>query len=78
MCCTIKSSFLLTLEKLAKQRDRFDYVVVETTGLADPGPVVESLWVDEELESNVFLDSVVAVVDAKNLGKQVSAGGGWF
>jgi G3E family GTPase len=48
-----------------------DHILLETTGLADPGPVAAMLWVDEELESPVRLDSVVTVVDARNLGRQL-------
>ncbi len=51
---------------------RFDYILVETTGVADPGPVVEALWVDDELGSGVILDSVITVVDSKHILLQLS------
>lgn len=49
------------------QRDAFDYIIIETTGLANPGPVAEALWTDAELESMVCLDAIVTVVDAKHI-----------
>ncbi|KAH9329573.1 hypothetical protein KI387_001681 [Taxus chinensis] len=72
ICCTVKSSFVQALEQLITQRHRFDYMLVETTGLANPGPVASLLWLDDELHSSVRLDSIITVVDAKNLRKQLS------
>lgn len=60
------------LESLLQQRDRFDYLLIETTGLANPGPVAAALWTDEELESSVCLDAIVTVVDAKHIAQQLS------
>ncbi|GLJ44768.1 hypothetical protein SUGI_0941600 [Cryptomeria japonica] len=72
LCCTVKSNFVQALEQLITQRHRFDYILVETTGLANPGPVASLLWLDDELQSSVRLDSIVTVVDAKNLHLQLS------
>jgi G3E family GTPase len=47
-------------------KDRFDYILIETTGLANPGPVVSALWADPQLGSNLTLDGVVVVVDSLN------------
>jgi G3E family GTPase len=55
------------LEALMMQRERFDYVIIETTGLANPGPVAAALWTDAAIESSVCLDAIVTVVDAKNI-----------
>ena len=65
VCCSVKSDFILGVETLLA-RKRFDYIVLECSGLADPGPLVNTFWVDPELESSVYLDGVVSVVDAKN------------
>jgi G3E family GTPase len=65
ICCTAKDNLVLALEKLVERRDRFDYIFIETTGMADPGPLAKTLWVDEELGSSVYLDAVVTLVDAK-------------
>ncbi|GAB4820610.1 hypothetical protein N2152v2_007656 [Parachlorella kessleri] len=71
ICCSSKNDMVKALEALMQQRDRFDYVVIETTGLANPGPVAAALWTDAELESSICLDAVVTVVDAKNILRQL-------
>ncbi|GLC33940.1 hypothetical protein PLESTB_000820300 [Pleodorina starrii] len=75
MCCAVKSDFLQALESLldrpAGQSRRFDYILIETTGLANPGPIATALWTDAELESRVALDGVVTVVDAVNIDRQL-------
>eukprot|EP00884_Botryococcus_braunii_P000018 jgi/Botrbrau1/10016/Bobra.0012s0103.1 len=71
LCCSVKSEFVQALEALMNKRDRFDYVLIETTGLADPGPVAGALWTDAALESAVCLDSIVTVVDARNIRSQL-------
>jgi len=65
ICCTAKDNLVMALENLVTRRDRFDYIFVETTGMADPGPLAKTLWVDEELESSIYLDAIVTLVDAK-------------
>lgn len=55
------------LESLMQQRSKFDYILIETTGLANPGPVAAALWTDAELESSICLDAIVTVVDSKNI-----------
>lgn len=72
VCCTVKHSFVQALEELMAKRQRFDHILLETTGLANPGPVASLLWLDDELESSVRLDSIITVVDAKNLRLQLS------
>jgi hypothetical protein len=51
ICCSAKNDMVKALESLMQQRARFDYVLIETTGLANPGPVAAALWTDEQLES---------------------------
>ncbi len=53
ICCSVKDELVLTIEKLMKKRDKFDYILIETTGLANPGPLAASFWLDDELESQV-------------------------
>ncbi|CEG47175.1 Cobalamin synthesis protein [Plasmopara halstedii] len=67
ICCSVRDDLVNTLEKLLKRRDRFDYIVVETTGMADPGRVASIFWVDSELESRIFLDGIVTLVDSPRL-----------
>lgn len=76
LCCSVKGEFVQALEGLlasdSRHAGRFDYVLVETTGLANPGPIMASLWTDEELEAAVELDGVVTLVDARNVGAQLA------
>ncbi|CAM9633926.1 unnamed protein product [Phaeothamnion confervicola] len=67
ICCTVKDDLVTTLETLLEQRAKFDYVIIETTGLADPGPVAAVFWLDEALDSALRLDGIVTLVDAKNI-----------
>jgi len=67
ICCSIKDDLLTTLEQLVLHKDRFDYVIIETTGVANPGPVISTFWTDEALGSVLKLDGVVCVVDSVNL-----------
>ncbi|KAJ7553824.1 hypothetical protein O6H91_06G114800 [Diphasiastrum complanatum] len=71
VCCSVKHSFVQALEQLLERRDRFDHILLETTGLANPGPIASLLWIDDQLESAIHLDSIITVVDAKNLWQQL-------
>ena len=71
ICCTVRGDLIRTLNGLLSKRPgfekAFDAVVVETTGLADPGPVAQTFFVDHSLQAKTFLDSVTTVVDAKHI-----------
>jgi G3E family GTPase len=67
LCCTVRGDLIRILGNLMKRKDRFDYVLIETTGLADPGPVVQTFFFDQELKDKVRLDGVVTVVDCKHV-----------
>ncbi|KAF1320971.1 Cobalamin synthesis protein, partial [Globisporangium splendens] len=67
VCCSVRDDLVNTLEKLLTRRDRFDYILVETTGMANPGKVASVFWVDDELEGRIFLDGIVTLVDAPRL-----------
>ncbi len=67
ICCTVRGDLIRILGNLIKRRDKFDYILIETTGLADPGPVVQTFFFDDELKNKVRLDGVVTVVDAKHV-----------
>ncbi|KAJ2253023.1 COBW domain-containing protein 1 [Coemansia sp. RSA 454] len=71
MCCTIKDKGLKAIESLMAQKGKFDYILLETTGLADPGQVASMLWTNEELGSEIRLDGVVTMVDAKHIIRQM-------
>lgn len=64
ICCTVRGDLIRVLGNLMKRRDKFDYVLIETTGLADPGPVAQTFFVDPEITEAYQLDAIVTVVDA--------------
>jgi len=68
ICCTVRGDLIKTLHGLLNKGGNFDAIVVETTGLADPGPVAQTFFVDGFLRSRTELDSVTTVVDAKHIG----------
>lgn len=72
VCCTVKHSLVQALEQLVQMKERLDHILLETTGLANPAPLASILWLDEQLESAVKLDSIITVVDAKNLQFQLN------
>ncbi|KAK9105355.1 hypothetical protein Scep_022199 [Stephania cephalantha] len=72
VCCTVKHSLVQALEQLVQRKERLDHILLETTGLANPAPLASVLWLDDQLESEVKLDSIITVVDAKNLRLQLS------
>lgn len=72
ICCSVKNEMVKSLESLLQQRTKFDYIIIETTGLANPGPVASALWTDPELETNLCLDAIVTVVDAVNISRHLS------
>jgi len=65
ICCTVRGDLVEALKKLYKRVEQFDGVIIETTGLADPAPVCQTFFVDEDIQRLYSLDSVVTVVDAK-------------
>ncbi|KAK8936620.1 hypothetical protein KSP39_PZI012107 [Platanthera zijinensis] len=71
VCCTVKHSLVQALEQLVQRKDRIDHILLETTGLADPAPIASVLWLDDQLESTVRLDSIITVVDAKHIRLQL-------
>jgi G3E family GTPase len=64
ICCTVRGDLIRILNQLMKRRDRFDQVIVETTGLADPGPVAQTFFIDDDLREHFTLDAIVTLVDA--------------
>lgn len=67
ICCTVRGDLIRIINGLMKRRDRFDGIIVETTGLANPAPVAQTFFVDEDVKSRTRLDAIVTVTDAKNL-----------
>ncbi|HZE90455.1 MAG TPA: GTP-binding protein, partial [Rhizobacter sp.] len=75
VCCTIREDLRTTLSDLAEKRRKgelsFDRVVIETTGLADPGPVAQTFFMDDEIAESYLLDSILTLVDAKHAQGQL-------
>ena len=75
VCCTIREDLRTTLSELAGKRRKgeldFERVVIETTGLADPGPVAQTFFMDDEIAESYLLDSILTLVDAKHAGQQL-------
>jgi len=67
ICCTVRGDLLRILGQLLKRRDKFDYIIVETTGMADPGPVAQTFFLDDEFKTQFVLDAIVTLVDARHI-----------
>jgi G3E family GTPase len=70
VCCTVRGDLIRVVQGLMKRQTRagaFDGIIIETTGLADPGPVAQTFFVDDEVRAKAKLDSVTTVVDAKHI-----------
>ena len=79
ICCTVRGDLIRIVGGLMKRRDKFDGIIIETTGLANPAPVAQTFFVDEGVQAKTRLDAIVTVVDAKHLpapaGGQPRGGG---
>jgi G3E family GTPase len=71
ICCTVRGDLIRIIDGLMKRKGKFDAIIVETTGLADPAPVAQTFFVDEDVGARTRLDAVVTVVDAKWLGERL-------
>jgi len=67
ICCTVRGDLIRILGNLMRRRDRFDHILIETTGLADPAPVAQTFFVDSEMATQLRLDAIVTLVDAKHI-----------
>uniref|UniRef100_A0A7S4KQ15 CobW C-terminal domain-containing protein n=1 Tax=Paramoeba aestuarina TaxID=180227 RepID=A0A7S4KQ15_9EUKA len=76
VCCSVRGDLVLTVEGLLERRKDLDNVIIETTGLADPGSVAGCFWLDNELESQLFLDSILTIIDAKHIQNHLSGKSG--
>jgi G3E family GTPase len=79
VCCTVKDSLVVTIENLLDTCQRragggktmFDYILIECSGLANPGPIASIFWLDEALQNRIRLDGIVTVVDARHIESQL-------
>ena len=72
ICCTVRGDLIRIIEGLMKRRGRFDGILIETTGLADPAPVAQTFFMDEDVRQNTKLDAIVTVVDARHIGLELA------
>jgi G3E family GTPase len=71
VCCTVRGDLIRILGGLMKRRGNFDGIIIETTGLANPAPVAQTFFVDEDVRTRTRLDAIVTVVDAKHLPQRL-------
>ncbi len=71
ICCTVRGDLIRILSALMKRKSRFDGIIVETTGLANPAPVAQTFFVDEDVRRATTLDAIVTVVDAKHIAERL-------
>lgn len=71
ICCTVRGDLIRILGNLMKRREAFDHILIETTGMADPGPVAQTFFVDEEMKRHLSLDGIVTLVDAKHVWNHI-------
>ena len=67
VCCSVRGDLVRTLGQLTKRRKEFDAILLETTGLADPAPIVYTIQTNSKMSENYFIDSIVALADCKHL-----------
>ncbi len=73
ICCTVRGDLIRIIGNLMRRRDKFDHLVIETTGLADPAPVIQTFFVDDDVQAQTHLDAVVTMVDAKHIAQHWDA-----
>jgi len=72
ICCTVRGDLIRIISALIKRKGKLDGIIIETTGLADPSPVAQTFFVDEDAKTRTRLDAIVTVVDARNLPAQLA------
>jgi G3E family GTPase len=72
ICCTVRGDLIRIVGGLMKRRDKFDGIIIETTGLANPAPVAQTFFVDDVVRARTRLDAIVTVVDAKHLPQRLA------
>ncbi len=71
ICCTVRGDLIRIIEGLMRRKDRFDAILIETTGLADPAPVAQTFFMDDDVRRKTKLDAIVTVVDARHLPGEI-------
>jgi G3E family GTPase len=71
ICCTVRGDLIRILGRLMARRDKFDHIMIETTGLADPGPVAQTFFMDDEIKDKLRLDAIVTLVDTGHVNNHI-------
>jgi len=71
ICCTVREDLIATVSRLLSSGQKIDRFVIETTGLADPAPIIQSFMLDEVIRRNLTLDAIITVVDAEHVGQEL-------
>ena len=72
ICCTVRGDLIRILTRLTKRKDKLDMILVETTGMANPAPVAQTFWVDDDLKDQFSLDAIITMVDAKHVNLHIN------
>ena len=67
ICCTVRGDLIRIVGNLMKRRHQFDHILIETTGLANPGPVIQTFFVDDDMKEKIALNAIVTLVDARHI-----------
>jgi G3E family GTPase len=67
ICCTVRGDLIRILGRLMKRKHKFDHIIIETTGMADPGPVAQTFFMDDEMKDKLRLDAIITLVDTKHV-----------
>ena len=73
ICCTVRGDLIRILGRLLKRKDRLDAILIETTGMANPAPVAQTFFTDDEMRSSFRLDAIVTLVDAKHISQHLGS-----
>jgi G3E family GTPase len=73
ICCTVRGDLIRILDQLMKRKDKLDYIIIETTGMANPAPVAQTFWVDDDIKDKYSLDAIITIVDAKHFWLHVDS-----
>lgn len=73
ICCTVRGDLIRILARLMRRKHRFDHIIIETTGMADPGPVAQTFFMDEEMKDKLRLDAIVTLVDSKHILQHIDS-----
>ena len=73
LCCTVRGDLIRSIEEIYSKYTHIDHVVIETSGLADPGPVIQSFMVDDRMQSKLMIDAVVTTVDCRHIWLQLES-----